>query len=163
MNNKYNEELYRVAEETLASLAFIMPLDPDEEAPDETDARLVASVSFTGPFDGTLFLSVPAGLLRELSANMLGAEDDEEPPIDEQHDAFAEALNVICGNLLPVIAGAEVVFDVHAPEILTDSRIPDEVEQLAPAGSARLALDAGSAELTLFIDEQATGIVESAA
>ncbi|MCK4625131.1 MAG: chemotaxis protein CheX [Phycisphaerae bacterium] len=155
MNNKYDEELYHVAEETFAALAFIMPLDPEDETPDETDAGIVASVTFTGEFRGIIFLSVPAGLLPELSANMLGAEDGEEPPIDEQHDAFAEALNVICGNLLPIIAGTKAVFDVHAPKIMTDGRIPDEYEQYEPAGSATLIFDTGKADMVLFIDKPA--------
>ena len=153
MNNKYDEELYRVAEETFADLAFIMPLDPDEEAPDETGAEIVASVEFAGEFRGILFLSVPAGLLPELSANMLGTDDMEEPPIDKQHDAFVEALNVICGNLLPIIAGTEAVFDVHAPEIRADGRIPDEFEQYEQAGAATLIFETGKAELFLFIDK----------
>ena len=154
MNNKYDEELYRVAEETFAALAFIMPLDPEDEAPEETDAGIVASVAFTGEFRGILFLSVPAGLLPELSANMLGTEEGEEPPIDQQRDAFAEALNVICGNLLPIIAGTEIVFDVHAPEILADGRIPDEFEQYESAGSATLIFDTGKAELVIFVDNK---------
>jgi chemotaxis protein CheY-P-specific phosphatase CheC len=153
MNNKYDEELYSVAEEMLATLAFIMPLDPEDEVPDETDVGIVASVTFTGEFRGILFLSAPAALLPELSANMLGTEDGEDPPIDKQHDAFAEALNVICGNLLPIIAGTEVVFDVHTPEILTDGQIPDEYEQYESAGTATLIFETGKAELALFIDK----------
>lgn len=163
MNNKYDEELYRVAEETFASLAFIIPLDPDEEIPDETgdDTNIAASVGFAGPFDGTLMLSIPSGLLLELSTNMLGVEDGEEPPTSEQHDAFTESLNIICGNLLPIIAGTEAVFDVHAPQIMADGQIPDEYDQCEPAGVATLLLDTGKAELALFINKSA--VAESAA
>ncbi len=163
MNSRYDEQLYCVAEDTFAALAFMMPTD--EETPEETPPHddLVASVAFAGPFRGILFLSVSTDLLGELAANMLGLEGPEEPPIDKRLDAFAEALNVICGNLLPVIAGTEVVFDVHAPEIQADSRIPAEVEQHEPAGAARLTLDAGMAELALFIDDQPAAVTDSAA
>ena len=158
MNNKLDEILRRVAEKTLESLAFMLPMSeeyqPDEaQTPTEDDSAMVASVCFSGPFGGTLFVAFPGCMLPELAENMLGLDfEAAAPTTDQQQDALKELANVICGNLLPEIAGTEAEFDVGAPQLLTQGTIPGSYRQRPPAAGAQLCLDSGSAILALFTD-----------
>ena len=154
MSNRFDEALRKVAEETFETLAFILPVPEEDGAEAACLPQVAASVAFTGPFGGSIALAVSAEMLPALGANMLGLDDGDEPPLDKQLDALGELLNIICGNLLPVIGGSEAVFDVHAPEILPDGPAPHE---RTPAATAHLSLTDGQAELALFLGKPQEG------
>ena len=159
MSNRLDETLGRVAEEVFESLAFVLPaFEEEESAPPETADRTSASISFAGPFEGTLALSASTELLPAVAANMLGLDFGEVPSQDIQRDAFKELLNVICGNLLPALAGEQAVFDVGAAELLADGAVPATVAGRPPLVGTRLHLEGGWVELVLFAPKDvATG------
>jgi hypothetical protein len=140
--------------DTLEKLAFLFAF-PDEErqAPGEGGC-LAARVRFSGPFDGQLAILMALGALPELAANMLGIEGEEATP-EAQQDALREALNVICGNLLPAWAGAESLFNIQPPEILDDRGLAALLERPGRRAVARLALDGGWCDLLLFGPQEA--------
>jgi CheY-specific phosphatase CheX len=148
-----NQTLSRTAEEVFESLAFVLPaFDPAEADAADPGETVTARIEFSGAFDGTLTLTASAALLPEISVNMLGLDFGEAPSPEVQQDAFAELLNVICGNLLPELAGREAVFDVAAAEV-AGAPPAGESEPAAPVARARLALEGGWAELALFAPE----------
>ncbi|MFP4355083.1 MAG: chemotaxis protein CheX [Phycisphaerae bacterium] len=157
MSNKLDETLAGVAEDTIMSLAFLFLMSEDEAGGIEADASVTASVEFSGPFAGALFLSAPQPMLDELAANMLGFEQGEAglPSDDVKNDALKELLNVICGNLLPEIAGNEAVFKVHAPQIQPESAIPETYRDQHQAGAAKFYVEEGALELVVFVDNHA--------
>ena len=140
-------ELSRAAALTFECLSFMLPAD-DAAPEDDAPAAARAQVRFTGPFDGGLVVMACESLLPALTANMLGAESP--PPGDQQLDALGEVANVVCGNLLPVIGGAEQIFRIEAP------RVEPVSEQRPPEGNVaantRLRLDEGWVELWLLLD-----------
>jgi hypothetical protein len=151
VNNRYEAILASVAEKTLAELAFIFSM-PDEEAVRHVSPALVgATVKFVGPFSGTLAVAVSANMLSAIASNMLGLGDgDRAPSPDQQRDALRELASVVCGNLLPAMAGTEVEFKVEAPGI-ADPKAIEGTDQARPVARTRLTLDEGRAELALFI------------
>ena len=155
MSNKFDEILRSVAEESFASLAFMLPVDPDGPVETHPGPPIVASISFDGPMEGVLFLAVSTGIVPELASNMLGLDVAEGPASpDQEQDALKELLNVICGNLLPEIAGREAIFNVDAPAIASESSLPETYGHHDPAAGASLCLDAGEARLVLFISSE---------
>ena len=72
-------------------------------------------MDFSGPFGGGMELCLPAPALVELAVNMLGAKDGEELSPEQQHDALKELINVVCGNLLPILAGHTEEFNLRPP------------------------------------------------
>lgn len=154
MNHEHSEVLMEVAGETLEQLAFIFsfPDDMDPGAIWEEEV-LGCHVTFNGPFEGDLLLIISAAALPELTANMLGLQEDEAPLEDQQKDALRETLNVICGNLLPRIGGVEAVFDIQAPEVVDTAAAKAilEEQQADPqsCASATLSLDEGECQLYL--------------
>ncbi len=144
MTRKLQSELYWAATLTFSEMGFLLPtLEIDEE---QRNAKVEASVSveFDGPFSGKLLMRVCGGLLPVLAANMLGEED--VPPKSLQYDALGEIANVICGNVLPRIAGMKDFFHVSAPKMVDDN-------DKAPAAEVQVGLGEGRADLLLFISD----------
>jgi CheY-specific phosphatase CheX len=154
MTTALNSILQQITEETLENLAFVFSFSGDEDDDMENHAEAtVVSVSFSGPFSGCIEMHLPSEALPEIAANMLGLEE-EETTKDDQHGAVCEALNVICGNLLPVIAGKEVVFDIDSPGILSmeNKKDPERAD-----AQTLLILDNGPCLLLLWLSDDAHG------
>ena len=156
MRAKLQEIMSKVTIDTLEKLAFMFAFPGEGEEDHPRDSMVTGSVSFTGPFSGTLVMTISIEVLQELAANMLGLDDGEETTEDDRSDALKETMNVICGNLLPAIAGDEVIFDIGVPGVLPMDQemkkgagIPDALE---PSAKVNLDLDEGQCVLFLFLD-----------
>lgn len=153
MNERQHDQtLYTVATYVLESLALMFLVPEDEASPLPCCNRRVV-VAFTGPFDGSLVLAASDDMLLELAANMLGLESGRVVTMDQQEDALKELVNVVCGNLLPAIAGKEPVFQIGAPEVRGAEQSPHRAGNTFSAGQAHLLTDAGSIELELFVSQ----------
>lgn len=154
MPHEHSDVLLEVAGETLEQLAFIFSF-PDDMDPDAIWEHAVTGchVSFSGPSRGELLLLISTAALPELASNMLGLDEAETPPDDQQKDALREALNVICGNLLPRIGGVDAVFDIEAPTLIgADAARALRDEYMADGrecATAFLSLDEGECQLYL--------------
>lgn len=141
------QALYQATILTFEELGFMFPA-PDTD-PWELDpaSSAATSVSFQGEFDGRLVLQVESSMLPTIAENMLG----EEIPLEEemQHDVLCEITNVICGNVLPMIAGKQAVFRLNAPQFMHEIESHEE-----PSAVARLNLEEGRAEVLLFVTEK---------
>ena len=153
MPDKTTALLFRTAVLTFEELGFLLPSE-------EVDARQAAaapsamvSLDFAGPFAGTLLLRLYGDLLPELAANMLGEE--ETPPLQEQLDALGEVTNVICGNLLPAIAGREQVFDLGEPRVAAGASPADDADFGELRAETTVGLAGGRAELSLYVRAEA--------
>ena len=155
--NELDKVLYRVAEEVLASLAFMLPVPPEETSQQGDEQRWrtwVASVAFTGQANGSVMLVAREEMLPQLAANMLGLpEGSEEASADQQHDALTELANVICGNLLTEMWGPEAAYTLSPPRLLGQDLSVEAACDNPPAATARLELLEGRMELALFVDE----------
>ncbi|OQX27937.1 MAG: hypothetical protein BWK80_02820 [Desulfobacteraceae bacterium IS3] len=146
------ETLYNVAGEVLEKLAFIFSFPEEEREPMDYSDAVIARVSFTGPFKGTLTMAVSAEVIPEIAGNMLGLEDNFDSTKEQQGDALKELINVICGNLLPVIAGKQTVFNVEAPGIIAADEITVSGNAPGPPSVAKLDMDDGQCDLMLYIE-----------
>ena len=155
MSNKVEKELCKAALLTFEDLGFMFPEPELEEENPLVEPEASVSVEFWGPFNGRLVVTVCGGLLPALAANMLG---EEAPPSElQQYDALGEISNVICGNVLPAIAGSKAVFHIGAPQRLQNPETPDRG---SPEAKVHLALDQGRADLFLFIDKAVSCLEE---
>ena len=156
MRAKLEERMSQVAIDTLEKLAFMFAFSDEGGEDLPRDSAVAGSISFTGPFSGTLLVTMSIEVLQELAGNMLGLDDGEETTQDHRSDALKETMNVICGNLLPAIAGDEVIFDIGVPKVIPADQemkkgagVPDG---LAPSAKVNLDLDEGQCVLFLFLD-----------
>ncbi len=107
MNDQIQKQLSEAAILTFEQLGFMFPL-PERRNSFRSEFTAAARVRFSGAFGGTVAVAAYGGLLPALAANMLG--EDDPPSAIQQRDALGEVTNVICGNLLPRMAGPEAIF-----------------------------------------------------
>lgn len=152
MSEKIKAILSQTAVKTFEELVFLFAFEEDQTDRRQTAPAVAASVSFSGSFSGTLVMKLSAKILPELTTNMLGVDEQEETTLDKQYDALKETLNVVCGNLLPEIAGSQEVFNIDPPRIVAEDGVLKKTTGRNPICKVTLALEEGSCELFLFIN-----------
>ena len=139
-----------VANETLEKLAFLFAFPDDDRVKDGPAPALTGRVDFRGFFSGALIMRISHSTVPEIAVNMLGLDDDFEVSDHEQQDAFKELLNVICGNLLPAIAGDQVEFNIGPPVILAEDHAEIELKADKPQCVVRMMLEDGFCDIYFF-------------
>ncbi len=152
MAKKLETELYRAATLTFEELSFLLPTPEIDEEQMNAPVEAAVSVDFQGPFSGRLLVKVCGGLLPVIAANMLGEE--EAPSRSQQYDALGEIANVICGHMLPGIAGSKDLFHVSPPKMAESADSP-------PMAEVQVGLGAGRADLLLFVSRYPALMEES--
>jgi CheY-specific phosphatase CheX len=148
MTHPWEKHLRRATVLTFEELGFLLPeLDLREEQVTAA-TRAGVYVDFAGPFRGRIIVKIGSELLPVLAANMLGQE--ETPNLDQQRDAQGEIANVICGNLLPMIAGTEAVFHIQPPQFFV-AEDPRSAAEGTAVVEVQIGLDNGRADVQLFI------------
>jgi CheY-specific phosphatase CheX len=150
MTAQLSQELYRAAARTFEDLAFLLPMPGDPSSAEGEQAW--ASVAFSGPFSGRVAVGCPTQMLVPLAANMLG--DGDIPPLGQQLDALSEVANVVCGNLLPAIAGTQAIFRMEAPHVVQGD-LPRQIDE--PVARTHLQLHEGWAQVLLYMDAAPAG------
>ena len=107
-------------------------------------------ITFRGIFSGRLVLTVSGPILAVVAGNMLG-QDESEITREAQLDALGEVANVICGNVLPEIAGDRETFALTPPMLLPEVSGPPTV-WAGVVGAVRVGLDEGCAEVKLYLE-----------
>lgn len=152
MNSNLKMELYRAATLTFEELCFMVPSPELEEELREAPVEAEVRVAFRGPWCGKLILRARGGLLESIASNMLGDDVQTE---QQQRDALGEIANVVCGNVLPAIAGLNEEFHLDPP-LRADGRAASSDETDVPAAEVHVILDQGRADLLLVLDDDAT-------
>ena len=160
MSEKIDNIILKVTAETLEKLVFMFASPYEPENSTEEDPDIGVSVSFTGPFSGTLGMKVSGKVLSEITVNMLGVDDEDEITIEDQNDALKETINILCGNILPAIAGKQAVFNIGAPEIIQEGEDIKENNGEELASDVKLSLDEGRCDLVLFVNGKIPEVVE---
>ncbi|MBT4499646.1 MAG: hypothetical protein HOC74_18105 [Gemmatimonadetes bacterium] len=126
------DRLAEVAIDVLEKQAFMFgEQSPKEELFTEAETFCHASMEFSGPICGTVGIEAPVEVCAELAANMLGMEMDESLSPEDAGDALQELLNVICGQSLTALYGAEPVFDLSIPRLEEVGYVDWEMEMAA--------------------------------
>lgn len=139
--------LFDVGKEVVENLTFLFITSVETDSPEGSEV-IEASVKFNGFFEGAFSVRANDAIVQELTNNMLGKDDSCPSSENERRDAFGELCNIICGNVLAEIAGADPVFNLMAPEISRKTNTNDFQESKQSA-SAELFLDKGLLTLRL--------------
>jgi hypothetical protein len=120
MNN--HEELLLITAQRIfeeSTFAFVdMPDDPHHLFSEVSP--MIFQIDFNGPYSGMICMRILPPLASMLADNMLGEDDEEEDPVSRNNDAMGELLNILCGNLLPLIAGPQEEFALSSPRKISD-------------------------------------------
>ena len=139
--------LLQAATSTFEALALLFPEPCSIDGVEFIPMAAAYSVTFHGAGTGRVVVGVTAGVLPALAENMLGAA--AAPDAQLQRDALGEVVNVVTGNVLPMVHGAAAVFRLDAPTAVTDAPFtPHDGEQRVAL--ARVRMDEGEAVLAMF-------------
>ena len=152
MKAQIDKTLMSTAIETIEKLAFMFSFPDEERLEAFPGPAIAAKVGFNGLFSGSLALRMSSSALTELTVNMLGLDDEAETNEEMQLDAFKELLNVLCGNLLPALAGVEAEFGIDTPQVINDDGENQKIDFQQAASIVRLMFEDGHCDLVLFID-----------
>jgi hypothetical protein len=155
MNAATSGILTDVVVDTLEKLAFMFAVPLEGPAPASKRELATGRVRFSGPLCGGMQLSLSRSLLAELAGNMLGVDDASALSADEQHDALCELINVICGNLLPLIGGNYAEFHIQTPFIQAGGA-PGAIEFGPVNAFSNLSVESGICLVALQLDDPAT-------
>lgn len=117
MNAAWTAALSRALCEVFENLCFMVPAPRNTIPPEpETLSRVVLAVDFRGDGHGVLHLILPDSMIATVASSMLGEDGPLE--LSVQYDAVCELSNIVCGNVLPLIAGERAVFDLSSPRVI---------------------------------------------
>lgn len=140
-----------LSQATTATFEELALLFPETELSAEQAAApfdVSVSVEFRGPLTGRLVVRASQSILPAIAANMLGAEESQQLPL--QRDALGEIGNVICGHVLPLIAGADKIFNLAAPRVHEGGALPQR-DSDQPAARVQVGVEDGRAEVLLYL------------
>ena len=158
MKEKCRKSLMEAAVQTFEDLG--MMLLNEELTKEQREAKIEASVmvTFEGPFTGRLEVTVYGAVTKKLASNISGSEEISSDILSL--DALGEIANVICGNVLPRIAGSKEIFHLTSPQSLDTVSESQKGAGLDLLADAKLGLEDGRAEINLFVDQTADKILE---
>jgi CheY-specific phosphatase CheX len=110
-NIKKTEEMLTMAIFEVFEKMFYLFVEPLRDG--DGDYELTSAVSFNGPIEGTVQISLSRGIAETMVQNMLNLEKDEitEPLMA---DCVKESINMICGNFVRKL-DPEKVFHLSIP------------------------------------------------
>lgn len=148
LTSAFPAALADAASETFESLAycFAEPGQSTDVPGDGVDG--VVAVAFEGEARGGVLLQLSGGILPAMAGNMLGLDEPASP--SDQRDALGEAANVICGNVLPRVAGVTAVFSLGVPRHYPSWQAALDVLG-APAAHVALDVEGGRADIALVM------------
>lgn len=159
MMEKCQKSLMEAAVQTFEDLG--MMLLNEELTDDQKEVKKEASVmvTFSGPFSGRLEITVFGEVTEKLARNISGSEELSSDILSL--DALGEIANVICGNVLPRIAGVREIFHLTSPTPI-NSEPTDRDTKMVIIADSHLGLEDGRAEIKLLVDETAGKTLEGA-
>lgn len=98
--------------------AYTEPASPDViELVAAESSWYHAEVTFTGPLNGRVRLSLPEDLAREMFAAFLGCADSSAANSAEIQDVVGECSNMVCGAWLTMLGG-DTCFALAHPSVV---------------------------------------------
>ncbi|MBN2321134.1 MAG: chemotaxis protein CheX [Acidobacteria bacterium] len=148
MNHSAEKILYRKAALIFEELGFLMP---QSDVCDNFQMDNPGSfVTFHGPFNGCLLISLTGEILSNLSSNMLGQEEPASKQMEE--DALRELANVICGNALPAIFGLKEVFHLDTPSFCQNMQSVPKLSEYTTVAKVAIPFENGQASIFLYAE-----------
>ncbi|MBP8299337.1 MAG: chemotaxis protein CheX [Planctomycetes bacterium] len=145
------EDFQQTAANALERMAFVFT-EPAEETVGETLAQCTthAKIEITGDqHSAWVVVSASRGFLAEVAASMMGVEQ-EEIDVDEHAEATVHELaNVLGGELVMAMGGAETPLRLSLPATLDDTGVSEHIDAVAAGCGWTTVLKADSGFLLL--------------
>ncbi|MCA8938766.1 MAG: chemotaxis protein CheX [Planctomycetes bacterium] len=112
-----NDNISRAVSQVMETSAFMMAMPCDAEDLDTPEASLISvDVEVAGDKPGKVFVVAPLAFARELAANVLGVDEDDDDIERRVGDAFRELCNVITGQIVTTLFGESATVSLSPPK-----------------------------------------------
>ncbi len=119
-------DLEQITTTVLGDLAFMVADDaPLAPAPERW---LRGEVAYRGPISGSIVCYCTPTFAGMLASNLLATSPEEDETGEDARDAFAEFLNILCGNFVTTRYGRGPVFSLSIPKVESQIGLPTESE-----------------------------------
>jgi two-component system chemotaxis response regulator CheY len=110
--------LETVVTEVLESMAFLFcePVSKEDLSP-ESGEFLKATMRFSGPLSGEIWLLVRQDFCSRIASNVLGSQEGETPSGALSEDCLGELASVCCNHVLTGMSGEGPTFQLEGPEV----------------------------------------------
>ncbi len=121
MKNEITDKLRDTVISILERFAFMFAEVPEGKMDEWRGEYFYSAITFDGPGKGSVSITAPAPLCKELAANVLGDLDSEGITAETAGDAVKELLNIICGEFVAELYGTKEVVNLSVPSLeITD-------------------------------------------
>jgi CheY-specific phosphatase CheX len=143
--------LTAIFSEVLANLAFMFT-DDDQSDAAPGDIWLETTIGYEGPAKGTLVFRCTRSFSVLLAANLLGIDPEDATATRQCEDAVREFMNIVCGQFVTAMHGAQDVYDLTIPRTIELSETPDLSDD-GGATSSTVSVDNHTVQLTYVAHE----------
>lgn len=135
--------------EAFETVCFMFPVDEmeAEDIPDSTTWDIPAIVTFNGGRTGGMIIRTTPELSQSIVMNMLGVEAIDPK---QMKDAIYEILNIISGNIAPMLNDSKNVYLIDPPRDATPEEVNGEKFTSLNRISFPLCLDEGVADIIIY-------------
>ena len=115
-HNPLYQAMTQAVSQTLENMAFMEVMEHPDKTFDIPAEELVwASLLVHDPVQGELRLALPQPLLRTLTGNIFGMDEDDVTP-EQQNDILNELLNTIAGLFMTNLLASDQKYQLGLPE-----------------------------------------------
>lgn len=146
----FKEVLTESASEVFETMMF-MALEkvPAEEA-EMAEDTLLSSITFTGALEGCLAICCASIDAKEIAANMLGMEPDDDISMEDICDAMGEVANMVLGSVKKRIAETVGDIDVSIPCTVSGKMLDTSLGEKANMSEQFVHLDGTLVKFQIF-------------
>ena len=116
--------LATIFSEVLANLAFMFDDEEDRE-PASGEVWLETTIEYRGSVSGCLRFWCSRHFSALLAANLLGVDPSDDDAGAQGEDAVKEFMNIVCGQLVTAVHGADEAFNLTIPETRELAETPE--------------------------------------
>ena len=124
MSQTRTATLTEIFSEVLAKLAFMFT-DDDQAEVALGEVWLETTISYEGAQRGRLCFRCTRDFTRQLAANLLGIDVEQEDAARKAEDAVKDFMNIVCGQLVTALHGSNAVFNLSIPACRELPETPD--------------------------------------
>jgi CheY-specific phosphatase CheX len=122
------------AKEIFESMIFMTVEDVEAARPSDTDAMLLATITFTGTLEGGLSICCPLASARAIASSMLCLDSPEELGQGDTIDAIGEVANLLMGAVKTRIQDDVPNLSISIPSVVEGrqlaNRLSDGTEKI---------------------------------
>ncbi len=148
---QFNDVLLESAKEVFETMIFMELAKADEPFDPKDDDSLLGTITFTGDMDGCLAIGCTVDCAKNVAANMLGMDPDEQVSSADVNDAMGEVANMVMGSVKSRIQEQYTNIQVSIPSVVSGRKLENSLGEKARRTALAINIEGDfTAELSIL-------------